>query len=169
MIFIGGVHGVGKSYICNIISQQTGLKIYSASHLISEYKKKEFSKHKKVSEINKNQDILIEAFRQLNEQDCLLDGHFCLLNETSQITRIPLSTFSGLTPQKIILLFDNPTAIADRLFKRDGILHDVKFIEEFQKQEVEHCNEVVETMNISHYIYDCSSDIKNLIDFLQDA
>ncbi len=166
MIFIGGVHGVGKSYVCDIISENTGLETYSASYLISEFKMKNFSKDKRVSEINKNQDLLIKAFNYINKPECILDGHFCLLDESNKITRIPMSTFKELAPQKIVLLYDTPGLITNRLYKRDGIFYNINNIEKFQNEELLYFQEVVKTLNIPHFIHKSSDNIKYLIDFI---
>lgn len=31
MIFVSGVHGVGKSYFCNLVKESAGIETYSAS------------------------------------------------------------------------------------------------------------------------------------------
>ena len=36
MIFISGVHGVGKPYFCNLAKEATGIECYSASSLVKE-------------------------------------------------------------------------------------------------------------------------------------
>ncbi len=35
MIFVSGVHGVGKSYFCNLVKDSVGIETYSASALIA--------------------------------------------------------------------------------------------------------------------------------------
>ncbi len=35
MIFVSGIHGVGKTYFCNMIKDKLGIKNYSASQLIA--------------------------------------------------------------------------------------------------------------------------------------
>ena len=52
MIFVGGIHGVGKTSFCKKISKAYSLEFYSASALISEIKKEQFSKNKMVEHIN---------------------------------------------------------------------------------------------------------------------
>lgn len=39
MIFISGVHGVGKTYFCNVVKEKPGIEIYSASQLIAAQKR----------------------------------------------------------------------------------------------------------------------------------
>ena len=36
MIFLSGVHGVGKSYFCRLAKEATGIESYSASELIAQ-------------------------------------------------------------------------------------------------------------------------------------
>lgn len=42
MIFVSGIHGVGKTYFCNLVKKKLGIKNYSASQLIAERRKKLF-------------------------------------------------------------------------------------------------------------------------------
>jgi len=76
MIFISGVHGVGKSYFCNKVKEELGINTFSASKLISEHKHAEFSRDKLIPDIDHNQQYLLMAIRDLNAvgSDYLLDG-----------------------------------------------------------------------------------------------
>ena len=58
MIFVNGVHGVGKSYFCNLVKESTGIETYSASTLIAEKKQSEFAKDKLIPDIDDNQQFL---------------------------------------------------------------------------------------------------------------
>ncbi len=46
MIFISGVHGVGKSYFCDMVKKATGIESYSASTLITQKKHPGFARKK---------------------------------------------------------------------------------------------------------------------------
>ena len=50
--FIGGIHGVGKTTFCKLLTERIGYLHYSASSLIKEYKNLE--KDKKVDKVNEN-------------------------------------------------------------------------------------------------------------------
>lgn len=82
MIFISGVHGVGKSYFCDMVKQAIDINAYSASTLISKKKKSGFSSDKLIPDIDDNQQYLLQAVNELRaaEGNFILDGHFCLLN-----------------------------------------------------------------------------------------
>ncbi len=101
MIFISGIHGVGKSYFCDKVKAELGIDTFSASKLISERKHAGFSSNKLIPDIDENQQYLLLAVSELNavNTDYLLDGHLCLLNAEGKVTRIPSETFTALKPK----------------------------------------------------------------------
>lgn len=115
MIFVSGIHGMGKIYFCNIIKDKQGIKNYSASQLIAGRREKSFSADKFVSDINDNQVLLLNAINELRQagEEFILDGHFCLLNEDGVITRIPMETYTLLKLDVMILLLENPKILVE--------------------------------------------------------
>ena len=152
MIFVGGVHGVGKSYFCGQVKIEMGLKAYSASRLISELKNEEFTVNKQINNIQDNQGYLLEAVKRLSiiEGEYLLDGHFCLINGNGAVQRIPLDTFELLSPQAIIVLYDNVETIVLRLNKRDRVNYEFGIIEAFQKEELTYSQEVSTALGVPY-------------------
>ena len=57
MIFISGVHGAGKSFFCDLVRKQIGIKSYSASKLIIERKKAGFPASKLIPDIDESHDL----------------------------------------------------------------------------------------------------------------
>lgn len=169
MIFISGVHGVGKSYFCKLLQKRIGVVSFSASTLIADKKHAAFFPDKKVADIDKNQFYLLEAIRELRESEgeFLLDGHFCLLNKEGAITRVPLDTFTALAPDAIVLLTEDPSIIAHRRQERDGIQHSATDIKAFQDAEVTYAKEVAAKLNIPLKISAGSSDVHNTIEFIR--
>lgn len=90
MIFISGIHGVGKTFFCNLVKKETGIETYSASALITQKKHAGFSKDKLISDIGSNQHYLLQAVDELKSSghNFILDGHFCLLDTYGVISRI---------------------------------------------------------------------------------
>ncbi|WP_268624269.1 ATP-binding protein [Paenibacillus alvei] len=158
LLFVGGVHGVGKTHVCESISKKFNIPTYSASSLISSRKKEMFSKNKRVSDINHNQDLLIDALSQLGLEKnyYLLEGHFCLLNKVGEITRVPKETFFKLSPEVIIVLTDYVEAISHRLKNRDDTHYDLVFLDEFQHEEISYAKEIAELLKIPYYEYNCT-------------
>ena len=169
MIFISGVHGVGKSYFCNMVKEATGIECYSASSLIKERKKQGFPADKRVADIDENQLYLLAAVDDLRASlgEFLLDGHFCLLNKEGVITRIPLDTFTTLKPQAIVLLTEDPEIIARRRQNRDNVEHRAADIKAFQDEEVKYAKEVAELLHVPLKISTGSNDIENTVEFIR--
>lgn len=169
MIFISGVHGVGKSYFCNLVKESTGIDCFSASTLIRERKKQGFPADKRVADIDENQLYLLAAVDDLrsNLGEFLLDGHFCLLSTEGVITRISLDTFTTLKPEAIILLTEDPEIIAQRRQTRDGVEHKVSDIKAFQDEEAKYAKEVAELLQVPLKISTGSNDIENTVEFIR--
>lgn len=169
MIFISGVHGVGKSYFCDKVRADFGIETYSASKLIAVRKNAGFSNDKRIRDIDENQTYLLAAVQELNATGTqyLLDGHFCLLNADGIVTRIPPETFKVLQPEAIVLLTERPEIIAERRKQRDGIVHDVRAIRHFQDEESSYAKEMAEALGIPIKISVGANDINSTLCFVQ--
>ncbi len=169
MIFISGVHGVGKSYFYGMVKESTGIESYSASTLITQKKHSCFAKDKLIPDINNNQQYLLQTVNELRDSGeiFILDGHFCLLNASGKVTRIPYDTFTVLKPEAIILLMDKPDVIAARRKERDGIESPVQDIEDFQQKECTYAKEVAVDIGAKLFISGGSRDLAQAIDFIK--
>ncbi|MBA2943927.1 AAA family ATPase [Paenibacillus sp. CGMCC 1.16610] len=168
MLFIGGIHGVGKTYFCNKLSVYYSIEHYSASSLISEEKKELLAKDKRVDQIDRNQDLLLMALnRKVKLQErFLLDGHFCLLNKVGEISQIPFETFSALSPKGIIVLTDSIDTVSERLQARDGRSYEKSLLNSFQKDEVNYAETIASRLNVPFLVYDSSDKPEIYHDFL---
>ena len=170
MIFISGVHGVGKSYFCGLVNDRIGVKSYSASSLIADRKKQAFSADKLIPDIDDNQQYLLDAVAEIRAQgeEFILDGHFCLLNGEGVVARIGLNTFITLKPDAIILLTEDPTIITERRSTRDGIKHSAIDIKAFQDEEVAYATEVAQLLCVPIKISQGILDIESIIAFVSE-
>ncbi len=168
MIFVSGIHGVGKSFFCDMVNTLTGIETYSASDLISKKKHEEFSNNKHTRNIDVNQQYLVAAVNEFNEscKDFILDGHFCLLDANGDIQRIPQDTFEMLKPDAIILLTEKPEIIAHRRRNRDGIIVSLQSIDDFQRAEVTYATEISKLLNAKLFISSGASDYEDAISFI---
>ena len=153
-IFLGGVHGVGKTTLCNSRFVSEGYHCVTASSLTKAYKNGT-DRDKRVDDIDDNQIALLKQLNLEKEkhQRLLLDGHFCLINSFDQIEPIDVEVFKAINPALLILLKCNPVEIAERLTKRDGKPWRVKFMREFQELEESHAQVVSKKMNIPLKIF----------------
>lgn len=169
MIFISGVHGSGKSHLCERIKTATGYQTYSASKLIAERKRSGFSPEKLIPNIDDNQTYLLTAVSDLQSkgEDYLLDGHFCLLNANGEITRIPQSAYTTLNPSALVLVTAEPETIAARRVERDGIVHSVDDIRSFQEEENTYASEIAVLLGVPLHINSGDKDFGNTLGFIQ--
>lgn len=169
MIFVSGIHGVGKTYFCNMMKKRLNIESYSASQLIAFRRNERFSENKLVSDIDDNQDLLVAAIDELRKagKEFILDGHFCLLNESGEITRIPLNTYMLLKPDVIILLTEKPEIIADRRLQRDNVCQGISEIAVFQEEEECYAKEIAERLEVTLVISRGKNDIDKIVDFIK--
>ena len=168
VIFVSGIHGVGKTYFCNLVREKINIQSYSASQLIATKRNKIFSADKLVSDIYDNQTLLVEAIKELRErEEFILDGHFCLLNELGKITRIPSDTYTLLKPDVMILLTEQPEIIADRRFQRDGVYQETSDISAFQEEEKKYAEEIAEKVGIPLVVSHGADDLNRIVEFIR--
>lgn len=172
IIFVGGIHGVGKTTICKKLSDELLIDHFSASDLISLLDSQKVKKDKRVENIQDNQSVLLEAVEHFLDKNkvCLLDGHFCLVNKDYSIQEVPIRIFEMLGIRKIILISDYEKEILDRLKMRDGRDYSLKFIKEFQQKEICYANYIakhieapIKVINISNESVDAIKSIKKFL------
>ena len=169
MIFVSGVHGVGKSYFCNLVKESTGIKVYSASALIAEKKQSSFAKDKLILDIDYNQQYLLLALDELKAsgKNFILDGHLCLLNASGKVQRIPYKTFAALRPDAIILLTEKPEVVMLRRRERDNVELAPQSIEAFQQEEVAYAKEIAASIGAKLFISNGADNLAQAVDFIR--
>lgn len=147
-VFLGGVHGVGKTTACNTVFVEAGYCCVTASSLIKTFKSNT-DKGKRVNDIAYNQAALLKqlAIERQKHDQLLLDGHFCLINSRDQIEPIAVDVFNAINPDLLILLKGDPEVIAERLTRRDGKPWSLTFIQQFQEAEERHAQLISRKLN----------------------
>lgn len=159
--FIGGIHGTGKTSICQLLSEKYNIPHYSSGMLINKGKQI----YKQVDKINDNQEILIKEIERLSNyhNNIILDGHYTLLDKSNNIQYIPEELFSKLNIKQMILLKCNIDIIYNRLKERDNIDYDKNILLKLQKSEENYYNNLCNKFKFQYKIYDTSTDISHLI------
>lgn len=148
LVFIGGIHGVGKGTICRKISLETNLIHITASEVLrwDELSKPE---NKKVTDIKGTQARLISGLNKIIDKKAyLLDGHFCLFNAKGEIKRIPEETFVQIDPKIIAVVIDDVERIQERINRRDNRLYDIITLEKMQNAEIEYSKDIASILNV---------------------
>lgn len=147
IIFLGGIHGSGKSYFADkIIEQILRLEKLSCSEIL-QWKD---PKQKEVEDVINNQDRLVINLPNLIDIDktYLLDGHFCLLNTKGERERVPLYVFQAIDPALIILMDESPEVVCQRLKKRDKKEYDLQTIELLYEDELNCAQDIAAYLDI---------------------
>ena len=162
LIFIGGIHGVGKTTFCAELSQRYPLSSFSASRIISDVKKQNFTSNKQITDIDKNQDFLIQGIEQIESTSKIniIDGHFCLIDKKNNISRIPQEIFTKLEPILLIVVIDSVSKIIDRLQTRDQLVYSPLFIESFQNEEIKYAKMIAEMLDKPLFIFNNTPESK---------
>lgn len=136
IIFVAGIHGVGKSYLCKAYSENENAIHSSASQLIKQQLKIEnWGVNKYVSEIERNQMALLEALEGFKGNELLLlDGHFVLLKSANEFQDIPEDVFLKANFSGCLLIETDLATVTERLMNRDGISSEVD-LEQFILKE----------------------------------
>jgi hypothetical protein len=106
LYFVGGTFAAGKSTLCQSLSHLLPGEHLKASELIRYSPNPEDATGKATGAVLDNQDRLIAALatRRLTPAHVLLDGHFCLIDETYAVVPIPLSVFQRIQPSALVLV-----------------------------------------------------------------
>lgn len=149
LVFVGGIHGVGKTTICRKAFAPLGYRCMTASALIVSYGRR-IDKNKRVNDVLGNQTALIEQLALEKKKHCrlLLDGHFTLVNSIGQIEPIDSNVFKRINPSQLILLKGDPKEISVYLSNRDGKMWTPKFLKILQKAEEMNARKVANELNI---------------------
>ncbi len=167
IIFIGGIHGVGKGTICKEIVSKTDLIHITASEILK-WNEISSSDNKLVQNISSTQERLIYGIKNLieNDKQYLLDGHFCLLNSNGIPRKIDEKTFENINPKIISIVIDDIEKIVERLEKRDKKKYDIKILNELQKMEIEYAKYLSKRYSIP-YIEIRNNDYKSLLNSIK--
>lgn len=144
IIFIGGIHGVGKGKICQDLSHEIGVYHLSASAVLKWEEVSPDIRNKTVEDIPYTQDRLVTNLRKIINPSTLylLDGHYCLFDSAGKVTPVPLSTFQDIHPVVLIVAIGGVDLVQHRLLERDGREYSLANLREMQTQEVAHAEKL---------------------------
>lgn len=169
IIFIGGIHGVGKGTLCNKVCGELNLYHLTASEIL---KWDEISKknNKLVENFSLTQNKLIKNLQKIinKEGKYILDGHYCLLNSDQTPERIDFETFQFLDPFAFVVVMDDAKKIKSRLEARDKKSYDYELLFRFQQMELEYSIELSNKLKKPHMILE-KNEIQKFKTFLYNA
>jgi adenylate kinase len=171
LYFIGGTFGAGKSTLCKTLGQLLPGEHLKASELINFIPNPDDTTGKSTDQVISNQERLIEALaiRRASDGTVLLDGHFCLIDDTYTIVRLPIDVFQRLNPSALVLVESNPDEIVNRIKLRDGRDINPDIINQLVQAEREHSQFISEVLRVPIMIVNSLTPIINILAFLQSS
>lgn len=174
-ILLSGVHGVGKGFWLQKVydnKDKDDFICLSASELINKYKDAADAGYKKVSDVNNNQSILIEAIKNnfdLSPKRIILDGHICIINSNNNIEKIPLDFFLETRVCGILILEDDANTIFKRLKQRDCRCISLDMIQQIQMKEREYAIELHEKYQLKVCFITHEYSRKQFLEFSEEC
>lgn len=151
VIFVAGIHAVGKSTVCEVVSGKFGIPHFTASQIISDEKSSAvLANSKLVTDVIDNQRLLIQGVSRLLENErFLLDGHFTMRRKLDGgLEAIHVDVFRELHVESIVLFIDQAEEISKRMHARDGVLHPIELFQAHQEAEMAHAKHIADTLGL---------------------
>jgi adenylate kinase len=171
LYFVGGVFGTGKSTLCQALSRLLPAEHLKASDLIRYAPNLDDATGKTTENVFSNQERLIAtlAIHRTDHGTILLDGHFCLLDSTCIIVRLPVSVFQHIQPRALVLVEAGVAEVVDRIKRRDGREIDPTLTWKLLQAEREHSHVISETLDIPIMIVGSSTATQDIVTFLHKS
>lgn len=151
VIFVAGIHGVGKTTGCMAVAEELGIPYYTASQVIKGEKASVVAEQSKlVADIDENQRLLIQGVSKLVEGGrFLLDGHFTIRRASDGgIEAVHVDVFRQLHIEGVVTYTDAPSEIAKRMQLRDGVLPPVGLLQSHQEAEITHAKHIAAALSV---------------------
>lgn len=156
--FVGGIHGTGKSTLCNELKNLLDVPHYSCSAIIKEKKNIDSDKSKIAKNIPENQDALSYTLNEeLDHNQIVLDGHFALFSGDYLPTAIPDDVFQKINIKAIVVMICEPYIIRKRILERDGKAHPVNKLTALQELELKRAEEISRLLQVPYFRIDSTS------------
>lgn len=147
-IFVGGVHGSGKTTLCERIQKELNCHYISASKLLN-WKKIE----KNVEDITANQQILKKLLKEkIRGEECyLIDGHFALWNNQFQCEKVSVDFFYELNIISIIFVKEEHAVVRERIVSKTKMNVSMDDVIRLSKAEYDQARCVAEKLGVPIY------------------
>jgi adenylate kinase len=128
IVFVGGIHGVGKTTLSRLVAERLSASHVTAGGLIRETASASHIVtvgigNKAVPDVDANQELLLrglERYRSRVAGPILLDGHFSLLDQSGKVVEIPMTVYEAIAPVAVLLVEADDHVVRERLIERDG-------------------------------------------------
>ena len=169
IIFLGGIHGSGKTTIGRLLAKRLDIEYISASKLIRWEEMITNKLEKRIQNINESQNLLLNALNKTVKHDkiYILDGHYCLINKSNEIISIPFEIFKEINPLCLILIDIPFKTIENRLIERNYDYEFINIVEKQAKEEYAYAYTLSKRLDIDLIVSDSNTN-PNIEDYLSN-
>lgn len=156
-IFVGGVHGAGKTFLTNSACERLGLRHATASQLIREERGlAAWTQSKVVADVQENQRALVQAIARVKASNVqlVLDGHFALRRGPWDHILIEASVFRDLGVRAVLLVQCPASVVWERLKARGDASWDMAEVQGLIEQEHHQAALVASELDVSMRVLD---------------
>lgn len=150
-IFLGGIHGAGKTRLAANVERQMGIiRHFSAGALLtSSHVEREATDRDFANSFEGNQHAIIDQLRNRTApaELVLLDGHFAVF-AGSDVIPVPAEYFGLLNPVVLLLLDTSARQAQHQLLLRDGHAPPVALLQALRGRELSNARIVSETLSV---------------------
>ena len=157
LVFVGGIHGVGKTTVCRLLAELLPAEHVTAGALIRKTAMASETVvvgvgNKAVPDVARNQSLLLrglDVYRAgAGAAPILLDGHFSLLEPSGAVVDISMSVFAALGPVAVLLIEAAHEVVYGRLVQRDSAAPPLAIISLLAERERACAIQVCAALNI---------------------
>lgn len=156
LVFVGGIHGAGKTTIGRKVATLLSAAHASAGSLIAEAGRIPVATvsadSKAVADVDGNQTLLLQGLASLRARvtgPIVLDGHLCLMEATGAIAEIAVEVFRSIEPAAMLLVVSDPVIVHTRLSERGGDVPSIEVVRELSAREAAHAAAVASALGKS--------------------
>ena len=148
MVFVTGIHGVGKTTFCEHLARSLALPTFTASSIIRDCGEMNTDPARLNGEVLSNAEIFRRAILQLGQshRTFFVDGHTVLLDQDAHFVRIPPSIFADLQIFAFVLLYHDVEEVRRRL--KCEIPNEPPFLAAFQSAEIEQASFIANQLGL---------------------
>jgi adenylate kinase len=151
LIFVGGIYGSGKTTTCAQLATLLGAIHLRASELARHQVKGTADDGKAVDDVESNQRALLANLdiERLRGDLVILDGHYCIYDRKSSISRIGFDIFESIRPAVLLLIDIEPELALHRLTNREQGIFNFSRLSALRTQERTHAEAVSDHLAVA--------------------
>lgn len=150
VVFVAGIHGVGKTWLCERYARQYEVRHITASALIEQVLTSfNLSAGERVNDSDLDQQALELAVNSIvaSGKSLLLEGQMVLRDKHGQQVASNTDAFARLNLAAIVLISTDVSVVAQRQSSRDATATPAD-LDAFQRREMQHAEQISKALGI---------------------